>query len=335
MQNSITLKQTGYEPLIDAVKAYAIVAVLIGHMVRIDQLAYGLWIDMQVPLFVLVQVFHVLKRDNSTFDFVKIFKRIILPYLIIQTLLFVSLLIISTPPLDNFNALIKNVLICGGNGPGSYYPWVYVQLAIIIPLCRKLMSAYSDIKLAIIFIILCEVFEILSSVFSLSDYIHRLLAIRYLFLIYLGWIWVKHGIVLSKITILLSVLSMISILYFEYGPLDNEPWFFTTAWKTHRWPCYFYVSTLLTFVICSLYHTLSNNGIIDRCIKLLSKCSYEIFLMQMLILKVFPSLSFISDKYMRLGMRIFLMFVLSIVGGYYFNHVYNCFINKSKSNGLQ
>ena len=98
MQKSITLKQTGYEPLIDAVKAYAIVAVLIGHMVRIDQLAYGLWIDMQVPLFVLVQVFHVLKRDNSTFDFVKIFKRIILPYLIIQTLLFVSLLIISTPP---------------------------------------------------------------------------------------------------------------------------------------------------------------------------------------------------------------------------------------------
>ena len=62
----------------------------------------------------------------------------------------------------------------------------------------------------------------LFSVIDLPDSIYRLLAVRYLFLLYLAWIWVRDGIVINKVTTLFSFLSFLSIIYFEYLSVDDE-----------------------------------------------------------------------------------------------------------------
>lgn len=109
----IELNKTGYEPFLDYLKAFAIICVLIGHTFPfLNLMGYPFWIGMQVPLFVLIQAFHVLKKPSSKLDFKKLFSRVLLPYMIVLIgIVFVYLLF---GKLDN-NQIIKG-LIGGGTG---------------------------------------------------------------------------------------------------------------------------------------------------------------------------------------------------------------------------
>ena len=169
---------------------------------------------------------------------------------------------------------------------------------------------------------ICQGFEILCSIIELSDWLYRLLAIRYIFLIYLGWLWVKEGIVLNVTTIVLSILSMGTIVYFDYFYSQSEPWLYDTVWRTHRWPCYIYVSILLCGILYWIYGKIKVFKIIENTIKTLAKCSYEIFLMQMIVIPMMPQMNFINNKFVGFGIRTSLIFIISIVGGYYFNRLY-------------
>ena len=323
----IELNKTGYEPFLDYLKAFAIICVLIGHTFHfLNLMGYSFWIGMQVPLFVLIQAFHVLKKPSTKLDFKKIFLRILLPYFII--LLGIVLVYLFFGKMDN--RLIVKGLIGGGYGPGSYYPWIYLQLAVILYLIRPVFDKEDLIKQAVLWLVVCEGIEILESLLNVPEPIHRLLAVRYLFLIYLAWIWVKKGIVINKSTLLLSVLSLLSIVYFEYCNFNNEPLFFDTAWKYHRWPCYFYVSTLLCYLLYTIYKYVSQVRLIDRIVQFLAKCSYEIFLVQMAVIPILPKLSFINNKYIALSLWISIVWAISLVGGYLFNTIYSNFLKRIK-----
>lgn len=238
MEKTITFNKTGYDPFIDFIKAYAIICVLIGHtLILHDYWGYGLWAGMQVPLFVLIQAFHGFKKVTLDINLKKIFLRVVLPYIIIQSVAFIFLLCKDPSGLYSF-------IGSGGAGPGSYYPWVYIQIALLLPFVKKCVDknkAHQTIVL-ISFLIICEAFEMLFSLIDIPDGIYRLLAVRYIFLLYLAWIWVKDGIVISRINIILSILSFIAIVYFVYFSVDDEILFYNTAWKNHRWPCYFFVA---------------------------------------------------------------------------------------------
>ena len=74
-------------------------------------------------------------------------------------------------------------MIDGGDGPGSYYIWVYIQLAFLCPLLTSVVKR----KLARwIFVGVCILFEIFCSLVNMNESLYRLLCIRYIFLIYLG-----------------------------------------------------------------------------------------------------------------------------------------------------
>lgn len=327
MQKIITFNKVGYDPFLDFIKAYAILAVLLGHTFPfLDETGYSLWYGMQVPLFILVQVFHVLKKENYKLNLNQLFKRVFVPFIAVQLVIFTAFII-----KDGFSKnLLVNYAIGGGKGPGSYYPWLYAQLAIILPFVKPIFDKESKFKLAIVSIVVCESLEIISSLIGLPDSIHRLLAVRYLFLIYLGWLWVKEGVVLNAKTLLLSLVSMGAIIYFEYFYTPCEPWFYDTAWKTHRWPCYFYVSTLLCAILYWIYDNTKQLEIVVKSTKLLAKCSYEIFLIQMVMVPFLPQMGFIQNGALRFGVRFTTIWAFSIIGGYYFNIIYGKLIKKIK-----
>lgn len=85
MQKVIIFNKVGYEPFLDFIKAYAILCVLIGHTFpMLNQMGYFIWCGMQVPLFILIQVFHVFKKNTQSVEIKKLWYRILLPYLLIQ-----------------------------------------------------------------------------------------------------------------------------------------------------------------------------------------------------------------------------------------------------------
>lgn len=211
----------------------------------------------------------------------------------------------------------------GGYGPGAYYPWIYIQIAVLLVYVKPWFDKGSIIKKLIVALLICEGLEILSSLMGIPDWLYRLLSIRYFFLIYLGWLWVKEGIVINVKTITLSLLSMVAIIYFDYYYIPTEPWFFDTAWRCHRWPCYFYVSTLLCGILYWLYNKTKGNSIIRYVTKMLAKSSYEIFLIQMVIIPIMFQMHFIDNMYLNFCVRTTFVFVISIVGGYFFNRLYS------------
>lgn len=321
----IEFNKTGFEPFLDFLKAYAIICVLIGHTLPyLNNVGAPLWIGLQVPFFVLIQAFHVLKKPSSPLELKKVFFRIILPYIIV---LFGIVLVYSILGKTN-NQMIFSGLIGGGYGPGSYYPWIYIQLALILHFVRPMFDKGNITRQILFWIVICEGFEILESYLSLPDFVHRLLAIRYLFLIYLAFNWVNGGIVINKHTILLSVLSGLSIVYFAYCNYNREPLFYTTSWSYHRWPCYFYVSTLFCYLLHVIYTKISQVSLINRTIKFLAKCSYEIFLLQMAVIAILPEFNFIGNKYMAVILWSTVVWTLSLVGGYLFNKVYSNFLKR-------
>lgn len=112
MSKVITFNKEGCDSFIDVIKAYAIICVLAGHTFsHLDQTGYGLWYGMQVPLFVLIQVFHAFKKDNQFFNSKKILWRIFIPFIILQMGLFLLLLLFSK---ISFDALITQTIIGGG-----------------------------------------------------------------------------------------------------------------------------------------------------------------------------------------------------------------------------
>ena len=60
----------------------------------------------------------------------------------------------------------------------------------------------------------------------------------------------------------------------------------------------------------------------------LAKCSCEIFLIQMVIIPIMHQVNFIDNKYLDFCIRTPLVFVISIMGGYYLNKLYNNFMLK-------
>lgn len=163
----------------------------------------------------------------------------------------------------------------------------------------------------------------MSSFINIPDFVYRLLAVRYVFLIFLGWLWVERGIVLNWKTVSISLLSLMSIVYFEYFYQPDEPWFFDTTWKCHRWPCFYYVSTLLCGLLYYLYYKIKRIDLIVSITKLLARCSYEIFLVQMLVIPILSQVVFVENKIGQYVIMTVLVFISSIIGGYYFNRIYN------------
>jgi len=326
MPNTVVFNKTGYDPFIDFIKAYAIICVLIGHTFpNLNYIGYGLWAGMQVPLFVLVQAFHYLKKDNSIVSLKRIFWRIFFPFIFVEIIIFAILFWIYH---YNLNELIHSYLIDGGTGPGSYYPWIYLQIALLLPLFNIWMKQLSKCQLAVAFLVICEGLEFVASMFDFPDWIYRLLAVRYFFLIFLAWIWVEDGITINAKTTAISLLSMLSILYFEYYSINDEPLFYNTAWRFHRWPCYYFVAVLGTYLLCLLWQWISKSHFVETSVKILARCSYEIFLIQMAVCATFPSLSFIHNEVFRITTRTVFIFAISLIGGYLFNRYYKALVLK-------
>lgn len=321
MTNTITFNKTGYDPFIDFIKAYAIICVLVGHTLPVDKFGYGLWAGMQVPLFVLVQVFHFYKKESSKISIKKIIKRILLPFALFGLVQFVFLSIFSN---IGFKSLIINGIANGGGyGPGSYYPCIYIQFAFLLPCFKCVFRYLNKTQAFLFFLLLAEGLEIACSLIQLPEWLYRILAIRYVFLIYLGWIWVKDGIKMNWKWITVSLISMLAIVYFEnvsvYYSINNEPWFFSTLWYSHRWPCYFYVAFGFVYLLYLFWKQVNRYESVGKCIKVLSKSSYEIFLMQMATICIINSSVFNIPTVLR----IVLIWFISIFGGIGINLLLN------------
>ena len=309
MINSLHLKKDSYDPFIDFLKGVCIIFVLLNHCfpVKLQNLTFfAFWGGQAIPIFILIQVFHAYKRgfDQVKFNLKKLWNRIIAPFLYVEGLIiFVKIteLYITNGGVKDF---LGTIFYGGGRGPGSYYPWLYSQFAIILPIMAIVFRKFDKKQLLLIFVVASQSFEILSCIIDMPDWpYYSLLFIRYTFLIYLGYLLVV-GIELDAVNIIISVISVGVMGIFAFSHFDMLPLFKTnTMWKICQWPCYMSVFLLIGVI----------RSIRDKChdkwalyIEKIGRLSYEIFLFQLFYYvlvsgKVKILLSVLNNKFIEVS----------------------------------
>lgn len=320
-------KESGNDSFIDFLKGFSTILVILSHTVPHDLTYFPIWGGSKaVPIFLVIQIFHAYKKGNPRIPSLnKIFSRVIWPFILFQSIIFVILLV-QQSSISNIISLIKSTIVGGGNGPGSYYIYIYTQFALILPFIYKLLNRFKIRTIFVLVLIISILLEVLAACVNLPDYLYRLLAIRYSFLIFFGFLWVREGIVIGKKEILLGTIGFLSVLYFTcfYEPL--EPIFFDTNWKTDRWICFLFVMYLFVPLLFLLWKKLNNR--IVTAIQFLGKCSYEIFLMQMLLcVAIKPEMinSYVGNEIISLVLYVLIVMMMSIMGGvFYYRKKFNC-----------
>ena len=315
-----------YDPFIDYLKGISIIFVVWTHCIPRDELScilFPFWGDTAVPLFLIIQTFHCYKKDKSVElpSFKKLWKRIILPYLI---LLFFTFAFDYFIYYDETSGLFNLSLYWDNRGPGSYFIIVYLQFAFLLPIIEPLLRRFSLRWLCLIFIIISQLIEFLFCVTNCPDSIYRISFFRYFFLIYLGYLLAKEGIPFKEMTIFISIISMAFIYFFNYTTFDWESLFCTNYpyWRSCHWVCYPYIAILYLCIIRSTYKKIGNP--IRTFIKLFGKYSYEIYLFQMFyfaiicryVKNMMPELGFITNEILYMIISTMICITPSIVRYY-------------------
>lgn len=247
-------------------------------------------IGQAVPIFMVVSGYlgYAKYKKNCLIDLrhqiPKLFKRVLLPFLIILLIqIFLKLKI------GNLN--IESLLEKGGIGPGSYYPYVFIQCAFCLPFIAAIVHRYKRVWVSsVIMICLSVCFNTLLDAVNISDSAYRLLAVRYLFYLYLGCIWNKGGMK-SKVTMTaLVIMSAIFVYLQRYQYINFEP-LFINDWRGYNWLGAFYTTGVI-YVLGKIYQANFSAGL-KKAFVLLGRYSYEIFLTQMFVF------SFIKRKMFR------------------------------------
>lgn len=271
-----------YDPFVDFLKGLCITLVILNHCIPSDtrfQIGFPFWGSPAVPIFLIIQVFHFYKKgiDSKKTDYVRIWKRIVFPFF------FVEFLILAIWFYNNSFSIpsTKETVYMLTGGPGAYYPWIYLQFAVLLPLFRPLLKIKKTYIL-VVFILLSQLAEVICALCSLPEWIYRLLFFRYVFLVYLGYELASKGYVLNFAIVLLSVISIVSVYMFTYMDVNFYPLFYNIeAWSTCHWICYFFIAYFMFFILKLIYIPIKDSIIIGL-IKEIGKYSYEIYLFQLL-----------------------------------------------------
>ena len=282
----IDFNKTGHDPQIDYIKGLCILFVIWTHCISRDELGrmfFPYWGDTAVPIFLLIQVFHYYKKGVSVRmpSAVKLWKRILQPFLIMIALMFLTQFFIYY---DVTDGSFSPSLYWDKRGPGSYFIFIYLEMSLVIPLFAPLFKKLSVKRLFIIFVILSQLIELICSATQCPDNIYRITFFRYTFLIFLGYLLATKGLKMNKLTFLGGIISMFFLYLFAYTRIELEPLFCThlDLWPLCHWVCYIYICYFFLAFLIYTYTKLSRYSTIIYYIKMIGKFSYEIYLFQIL-----------------------------------------------------
>ena len=280
----LEIKRFGYDPFLDFLKGICIILIILNHCIPSElrsQIFFPLWGSPAVPVFLIIQVFHFYKKGFNTTkpDYNKIWKRVVRPFIIVELIILAVLLYKESS--NSTIPSLKEIVYMLTGGPGSYYPWIYVQFAVLLPLFRPIVKL-QRVYILIAFILLSQIAEIVCALSAMPEWIYRLTLLRYVFLVYLGYLLATKGLILNRYTITLSVLSIASTILFAYIDMDYNPIFYNVdAWSTCHWICYFYIVFFMIIGLKVIYSYLGS-FVFSTFVKQIGKYSYEIYLFQLL-----------------------------------------------------
>lgn len=277
---------------LDTIKAIAIVSVLLLHAVPFDVLhilGSPFLVAQAVPLFLLTSALSwsrgmmarsPAERFRSHYRrafLVRLFTRVFLPFLALMAVVVNVKLATGTP----WQTVRGHLLLYGAYGPGGYFPWVYLQAALLFPLLWSVADRAwpgESVRLLLVFILAVGL-DAASHLSGMTEEVYRLLVIRYVFLLYLGTVLARWRGFPPVTLIILGGLGLAYLALSRYAGVSFAP-LLHSAWPGSHAPASGW-ALVMALLICKASGALRRWPPAARAIEALSKASYEIFLTQM------------------------------------------------------
>lgn len=287
----ISFKKISHDQFLDFIKGICIIFVILNHCMPEDimqKTGFFFWGDSAVPVFLIIQVFHAYKNNKKypRTNYKKLWTRILRPFFLIE---FVTIPFSYIKTCSNIGAPVSlqefliDILKWGGNGPGSYYPWIYIQFAIIIPFLYPVFKSYKTNLsfLCLFFILISQSLEFACIYGGISDRIYRLIFIRYIYLFFLGFVLAHKGFVINISNITIGLVCLIATSCIVYTNFDFGSFLISYPNSVCHWFCYIYIAFLLFPLLKILYYLIKEITFIKNIIIKFGIHSYDIFLFQM------------------------------------------------------
>lgn len=198
----------------------------------------------------------------------------------------------------NFSVIeLVKYFISGGQGPGSYYFPVMLQIILMFPIINHVINLFKVKGLIGCFIANLG-FEVIKTMIGMHPSLYRICALRYIFILAYGCYLYQHqsSHKIKNIYYLIGGLGCIYIFLFKYTNLQPV---FTDQWTGTS------VFAVLFIIPVTLYLT-KQTKIHNKMIELLGKASFNIFLVQMLYYWYFANkfYALIHSTFLRLAFNI-------------------------------
>lgn len=268
---------------LDLYKGIAIILVIFTHYSWSEEdrlrLFFPFWVDMAVPVFMIITGYvvsmSIIRRGGSLFSFYKptviISKwlRFIIPY-IPAWILTVFARVLGIGGYFSLNGVLIDFFL--GDGPGSYYFLVMLQIVLFMPIIVWIIRVKPEGGLLLCFLI-NTLFEVLKSWINMDPALYRLCSLRYIFLLSYGCYlyFYKRSRRKMMLSFGIGILGIGYIYIFNYTGI--EP-IITSLWTT--------TSIFAVLILVPIMMLLIDINV-WKCILLeeLGKASYNIFLVQM------------------------------------------------------
>lgn len=239
---------------IDFIKGLAAVSVILLHTLPENVLygsyaVYHIW--QAVPLFLFITFYLGFRnfeikgnvfKDYYSWDRVKkIIQKLWLPLLILAVLEAIFFICMG----NNRRAI--GSLLCIGNGPGSYYIWIYMQIWLLLPLIYVLLQKRGILVGGMVLIISAICDFIVEKYISFTS---SFFCFRYLFLSVPAYMYLK-GIKMKEIWFIILLSGVYLSLMHYSGILETFDPFLPNGWEAQTSLGFFY--TLFLFVILSKF----------------------------------------------------------------------------------
>ena len=306
--------------IIDAIRGLAIISVILLHIlpgIVLNHTYSSLHIGQAVPIFLFISFYLSFKgikdRGDSLLNYFnkrrigRLLKQVVFPYFIVV----ICQMIVTL--LRNGNALeISDIFHrVGGEGPGSYYLWVYLQIWLIIPFVYLLLKRYKCLGYILV-LLTCLTLNYFCVRASISGRLYGLTCIRYLFLGVPAYMFLSLKRY-NKYIVLFCVIG--SLLYLTIlQNMNLSPFVLDYGWASQQWPAYFWTLALFIFLQRGV-SVLDSSGKLFTFLCWLGRNSWYIFITQMFILcYINPYCLILSQNaVVNIVLFTFLVFFLSII----------------------
>lgn len=281
------MSESNRSNFLDIIKGLMIIFIIITHFkfeYPSDYLKYGFvfYIDMAVPVFMIITGYLTalsLQTKNISTYSEAVSAEIVIPKLLRFLVPFVIAFTIEIPVLaivknDSFFSIFET-FFRGGEGPGSYYTPVLIQLIFVAPVIYFIVKKY-DFYGTVLCFIFTAFWEIVQCSWMVTDRPYAIIAFRYISIVAFGCYMAVGKVSLNKTALLsMFVIGVIWQTALNYIPLN--PPLMNLSWARVNYLPSLLVVPVMYVLIKKFYGRCVSIPILQE----LGKASYNVFLTQM------------------------------------------------------